>query len=150
MINFQKLIAVFLLPILLVVQSPIAKAEENNDSEGFVDLKEGETAPSDGLFFDNEAMAKLLAKQQSKLSLLENTKNTEIKKIELDLEILSKKKEIELNINKEMYNSMLKIREDKIELLEKQNKWSSLYMVGGFLVGVTISITIFYAAVQIK
>jgi predicted RNase H-like nuclease (RuvC/YqgF family) len=150
MINFQKLIAIFLLPVLLVVQSPIAKAEENNDSEGFVDLKEGEAAPSDGLFFDNEAMAKLLAKQQSKLSLLENTKNTEIKKIELELEILSKKKEIELNINKEMHNSMLKIREDKIELLEKQNKWSSLYMVGGFLVGVTISITIFYAAVQIK
>ena len=148
----KKLLASILLLAMLVVTIPIAKAEEQADENdvGFLELKKDEPAPTYGLFFDPPAMAKLIAKQETKLALLKLEKETELNKIKLNLETDLKKKELENQINKELNNSIIKAKEERIELLEKQVRWSGAYMTGGFLVGVAVSITILYAAVQVS
>jgi len=148
MIN-KKFLCSFLTLLVLVVRSPIAYAEDLSEEVGYVDLKAGEPAPTDGLLFDPPALSKLIANQQTKLNLLVLEKETEISKIKLDLETAVKKKEAEIKVNKELSEDLIKIKQERIEQLSKELKWNNLYFVGGFTVGVVISIVIFYAAVQV-
>ena len=149
---FKNLLARILLTVMLTVVPSIAIAEESAQEAdtGFIELNQGDPAPTYGLFFDPPTMAKLIAKQESKLSLLKLEKETEFNKIKLSLETEIKKKELENQINKELNNSIIKAKEERIDLLEKQVKWSGAYLTGGFLVGVAVSITILYAAVQVS
>lgn len=151
MINLKNVLIALVLPIILATQPAIALAETPElDSEGFIELEQGQVSPVGGLLFDDKAMAKLLANQESKIAKITLEKDTEISKIKLVLETDIKKKEKEIEIKEELQKSLLNAKQERIDLLEKQNKWSNLYFIGGFVVGVTISITIFYAAVQIK
>ena len=109
----KKFIALATLLSLLTVWIPIARAEDidhDGEEDGFVELKAGEVAQEEGFFFNHSALSQLIAKQESKLALLTNSKDTEYKKLQLDLETLSKKKDLELTINKDMYESLLKIK----------------------------------------
>ena len=90
-----------------------------------------------------------MAKQETKLSLLVLEKETAVKKLNLDIENISKKKDAEIQINKETYEQLLKNKQERIDALILENKWNSLYFVGGALIGVVTSIVIFYAAVQV-
>lgn len=148
MIN-KKFLCSFFTLLVLVVRSPIAFAENVSEETGYIDLKAGETAPVDGLLFDPPALSKLIANQQTKLNLITLEKDTEIGKIKLDLDTVIKKKEAEIKINKELSEDLIKIKQERIEQLTKEMKWNNLYFVGGFTVGVVISIVIFYAAVQV-
>jgi len=137
----QKFVAWVLLSALLTGWTSIARAEDidhDGEEDHFIELKAGETATEDGFF-----------KQETKLSLLENNKNTEIKKLELNIETITKKKDVELAINKEMYESLLKIRQDRIDELSSARKWDDLKLVAGFAAGFVVSIAIFYAAVKV-
>lgn len=145
----KKLVAWLILSALLMGWMPIAHAEEKFDEEGFVELKAGETVTEDGLFFDYPALSKVMAKQETKLSLLALEKETAVKKLNLDIESISKKKDAEIQINKETYEQLLKNKQERIDALILENKWNSLYFVGGALIGVVTSIVIFYAAVQV-
>ena len=148
----KKFTALFILSSLLTGWLPIARAEDidhDGTEDGFVELKKDEPAPEEGYFFNHSSLADLISKQDSKFLLLENSKNTEIKKLQLDLETVTKKKDLELNINKEMYEGLLKIRQDRIDQLSSDQKWSDWKLVGGFVLGFAASIAIFYAAVQV-
>ena len=145
----KKLVAWLILSALLMGWMPIARAEEKFGEEGFVEVKAGETVPEDGLFFDYPALSKVMAKQETKLSLLVLEKETAVKKLNLDIENISKKKDAEIQINKETYEQLLKNKQERIDALILENKWNSLYFVGGALIGVVTSIVIFYAAVQV-
>jgi hypothetical protein len=141
----KKLVALLTLLAMLAGQISIAHAED----VGYVDLKAGDVAPVDGLLFDPPAMAKLLANQESKLSVLRIEKDAEISKLNLEIETLNKKKEIETKINKELYESLLKIKQDRIDQLSAEQRWDNLKLAGGFLFGFIASVTIYYAAVQV-
>ena len=148
----QKFVAWVLLSALLTGWTSIARAEDidhDGEEDHFIELKAGETATEDGFFFTAGALSQVIAKQESKLSLLENNKNTEIKKLELNIETITKKKDVELAINKEMYESLLKIRQDRIDELSSARKWDDLKLVAGFAAGFVVSIAIFYAAVKV-
>lgn len=149
----KKFTALFILSSLLTGWIPIARAEDmdhDGSEDGFIELKKDEPAPEEGFFFNHNALADLITKQESKLSLLENSKNTEIKKLQLDLETVTKKKDIELNINKEMYEGLLKIRQDRIDQLVSEQRLGDWKLVGGFILGFAASVAIFYAAVQVS
>ena len=148
----KKFLALVTLLSLLTVWIPIARAEDidhDGEEDGFVELKTGESATEDGFFFNHAALSQLIAKQETKLSLLENSKNTELKKLQLDLETLTKKKDLELTINKDMYESLLKIRQDRIDQLVSDQRLGDWKLIGGFLAGFAASVAIFYAAVQV-
>lgn len=148
----KKFTALFILSCLLTGWIPIARAEDmdhDGSEDGFVELKKDEPAPEEGFFFNHSTLAELITKQESKLSLLENSKNTEIKKLQLELETITKKKDIEAQINKEMYDSLLKIKQDRIDQLVTAQKISDWKLVGGFVLGFAASIAMFYAAVQV-
>jgi hypothetical protein len=146
----KKLVAWSLLLSLLVGWCPIAYAQENkNELEGFIDLKQGDLVPEDGLFFNYTVISKVIAKQDAKLAKLTLDKDTEIKKINLELETVTKKKDIEIQINKEMYENLLKIKQDRIDLLNEERKWNDFILAGGFVAGFVASVVIFYAAVQV-
>lgn len=145
----KKFLALLTLSALLVGWTPIAYAGELED-EHFSEIKAGELAAEDGYFFTEAAVARMIAKQETKLKEITIIKDTEIKKLELNLETVNKKKEIELSISKELYESLLKIRQERIDQLVKEQRANDWKLAGGFMAGVVISITIFYAAVQVS
>lgn len=142
----KKFVACCTLLAMLVVRMPIAKCEDN---VGYVDLKAGDAAPTDGLLFDPPAMAKLISNHENKLANLKIDNETAIKKLQIEWETRLKKKEIEIEIAKELSESLLKIKQDRIDQLSAEQRWDNLKLAGGFLFGFIASITIFYAAVQV-
>jgi hypothetical protein len=130
-----------------------AFAEEvdvDDDGEGdYVELKEQEPAPFDGFLLHKDAMVKLITEREQEIGRIKLHFDTELKKKDLELETLTKKKEVELNISKEMYESLLKIKQDRVDQLSSEQKWSDLKLIGGFVLGFAASIAMFYAAVQV-
>lgn len=145
----KKFLALLTLSALLMGWTPIAYAREL-ENEHFSEIKAGEAASEDGYFFTESAVARIIAKQETKIKELTIIKDTEIKKLELNLETINKKKEIELNINKELYESLIKIKQERIDQLSKEQRANDWKLAGGFMAGVVISIAIFYAAVQVS
>ena len=147
----KKLLAIFVLSTYLTALP--ASAEEvdvDDDGEGdYVELKEQETAPFDGFLLHKDAMVKLITEREKEIGKTKLYYETEVKKKDLELETLTKKKEIELNISKEMYESILKIKQDRVDQLSSEQKWSDVKLIGGFILGFAASVAIFYAAVQV-
>jgi len=94
-------------------------------------------------------MIKLVTEREQEIGKIKIYFDTEIKKKDLEIETLTKKKEIEFNINKEMYESLLKIRQDRVDQLVSEQKWNDVKLIGSFVLGFAASIGIFYAAVQV-
>lgn len=150
--SIKQFIASFTLLALLAGWTPIARAEDidhDGEEDGFVELKVGETVTEDGYFFDHSTLAGLIAKQETKLSLLANEKDKEYNKLKLELETAIRKKDLELTIGKDMYEGLLKIKQDRIDQLVNEQKWSNWKLIGGFVLGFAASVAMFYAAVQV-
>ena len=130
-----------------------AFAEEidvDDDGEGdYIELKEQESAPFDGFLLHKDAMVKLITEREQELGKLKLHFDTELKKKDLDIETLTKKKEIELNINKDMYESILKIRQERIASLQDEANWGTVKLIGGIIVGFAVSVAMFYVAVEV-
>lgn len=151
MFKVKKLLAYIVLSCYLTALPAFGEETDiDDDGEGdYVELKETEAAPFDGFLLHKNAMVKLITNREEELGKIKLFYQTEIKKKDLELETLTKKKEIELTINKEMYESILKVRQDRIDQLSSEQKWSDLKLIGGFALGFVASVAIFYAAVQV-
>jgi len=147
----KKLLALFVLSTYLTALPAFAEeVDVDDDGEGdYVELKEQETAPFDGFLLHKDAMVKLITEREKEIGKLKLSYETEVKKKDLEVETVTKKKEIELNINKEMYESLLILRQDRIDQLSSEQKWSDVKLIGGFILGFAASVAIFYAAVQV-
>ena len=150
--KYKKLLSCIVLSTILTALPSIGRAEEtdvDDDGEGdYVELKVEEKAPFDGFLLHKDAMIKLVTQREAELGRLRLSFETKEKKLELDLETLTKKKDIELSINKDMYESLLKIRQDRIDQLVTQQKWSDLKLVGGILIGLTIGFAVTVGIVE--
>lgn len=151
MVYLKKLLALFVLSMYLTALPAFAEETDvDDDGEGdYIELKEKEIAPFDGLLLHKDAMVKLITEREKELGRIKLHFDTELKKKDLEIETVTKKKEIELSVNKEMYESLLKIRQDRIDQLSSEQKWSDLKLIGGFVLGFAASVAIFYAAVQV-
>ena len=151
MVRFKKLLALLVLSSYLTALPAFAEeVDVDDDGEGdYVELKEQEPAPFDGFLLHKDAMVKLITEREQEIGRIKLHFDTELKKKDLELETLTKKKEVELNISKEMYESLLKIKQDRIDQLSSEQKWSDLKLIGGFVLGFAVSIAMFYAAVQV-
>ena len=151
MVSLKKILALVVLSSYLTALPAFAEETDvDDDGEGdYIELKEQETAPFDGFLLHKNAMVKLITDREQELGRIKLHFDTELKKKDLELETLTKKKEIEININKEMYEGLLKIRQDRVDQLVSEQKWNDAKLIGSFVLGFAASIGIFYAAVQV-
>jgi hypothetical protein len=94
-------------------------------------------------------MANLIATRDLQIAREKLKLETDINLLKIDTEAQIKKKQIELDINKVMYEDLLKIKQTRISALETDANLGNVKLIGGFALGVVISIAIFYAAAQV-
>lgn len=153
--NLKFPVALITLLAFLAARTPIAYAEEpttipSEDEIGdYESMEKGEKAPYDGLLFTNEGIIKIITNKHLELDKLKLDKDTEIKKLQLDLDILKKQHDIEVKITKDLNDNLLKLKQDRIDGLESSKKWDDVKILGALTLGIVLSVTVFYAAVQI-
>jgi hypothetical protein len=154
--KFKFPVVLITLLAFLAVRIPIAYAVENDtppsDDElgDYESMEKGEKAPYDGLLFTNEAIIKIITNKHLELDKLKLDKDIEIKKIQLDLDILKKQHDLETKITKDLNDNLLKLKQDRIDSLEGSKKWDDIKILGALTLGIVLSVTVFYAAVQIS
>ena len=162
MINYKSLVSIFTLLAFLAVRIPIAYAlppaadvgtetttEDEYEEGDYVAVKQGEEAPYDGFLFDAEGLAKVIASKNFQLDKLRIEKESEITKLNLDIKYLKEQHKLELKINEELKDNIVAIKNKRIEQLEDSKKWDDVKLFGSMLLGMALSVTIFYAAVKI-
>jgi len=148
-------VAVITLLAFLAVRTPIAYAQEpssppSEDEIGdYESMEKGEKAPYDGLLFTNEGIIKIITNKHLEIDKLKLEKDTELKKLQLDLDILKKQHDLETKITKDLNDNLLKLKQDRIDSLENSKKWDDVKIFGALSLGILLSVSIFYAAVQI-
>lgn len=153
--KYKSFTAVITLLAFLAVRTPIAYAVENDtppsDDEigDYESMEKGEKAPYDGLLFTNEGIIKIITNKHLELDKLKLDKDTEIKKLQLDLDILKKQHDLETKITKDLNDNLLKLKQDRIDILENSKKWDDVKLFGALGLGIILSVSIFYAAVQV-
>ena len=145
---------VSLVSCFLIIAAPLqAKTQE----EGLVtNLSKGQTAPYDGVLFDFEATARILADQEyglleCKLQLeffqkkQENLYNLEMSKLQISLDSLEEKHKTILNIkDKEIYEL-----QEIVKGKSNSDFTRELWFGSGIVLGVLASLTIFYISVKV-
>jgi hypothetical protein len=156
--KYKSLVSIITLLAFLAVRIPIAYAapaqdggtvEEEYEDGDYIVIKTGEEVPYDGFLFDAEGLAKVIANKNFQLDKLRIEKDAEIAKLNIELNTANKQHELELKISKELSDNIIKIKDDRIIQLENSKKWDDVKLFGSMLLGMALSVTIFYAAVKI-
>ena len=117
------------------------------------EIKQGQKAPFNGILYDYEANAVLLAsKEKGQLECSLQLKHSAAKG-EAKCDMLASTVKASLTATEKKYDAILKIKNGQIDHLEKitleqPNAYNNWWFAGGFLGGVALSMGIFYAAVQ--
>ena len=117
------------------------------------EIKQGQKAPYNGILYDYEANAVLLAsKEKGQLECSLQLKHNEAKE-KAKCDMLTSTVKASLTATEKKYDAILKIKNGQIDHLEKitleqPNAYNNWWFAGGFLSGVALSMGIFYAAVQ--
>lgn len=156
--NIKPFVSVITLLAFLAVRIPIAYAtppssdagvEDEYEEGDYVIVKQGEEAPFDGFLFDSEGLSKVIANKNFQLDKLKIEKDSEIAKLTLDIKYLKEQQALELKISKELSDNIVSIKDKRIQQLEDSKKWDDVKLFGSMLLGMALSVTIFYAAVKI-
>ena len=132
MIN--KIFAIFF--IFAFILPKASKAEEQEFD--YEHLAAGSCITSDGFFFTENGMVSLVinTKEKIKLATLDGQKQIDLLKV--DLKSCSESKEIELKIQRQMFEKQLLIKQSVIESYKSDAYWSNIKIIGGTIVGVGI------------
>lgn len=156
--NIKPFVSVITLLAFLAVRIPIAYAappssdaiaEDEYEEGDYIVIKQGEEAPYDGFLFDSEGLSKVIANKNFQLDKLRIEKDSEIAKLTLDIKYLREQQALELKISKELSDNIVAIKDKRIQQLEDSKKWDDVKLFGSMLLGMALSVTIFYAAVKI-
>lgn len=135
----KKYISVLMLSAMLMTQNSIAYADEELLSEGdYLEVKKDDSVPFDGYLFTNSGLSKVIVNKELDRKKIILDKDTEIQKTKLELNTEIKKKQIEIDINKELSEKLLKLRQEEIDRLNKELKYKNWIVSGSFLGGVLI------------
>jgi len=142
-----RLISVFL--TFLIVFIPVNSYSNPKVAE----IKQGQKAPYNGILYNYEANAVLLAsKEKGQLECSLQLKHSAAKE-KAKCDMLTSTVKASLDATEKKYGAILKIKNNQINHLEKitlnqPNSHSHWWFAGGFIGGVALSLGIFYAAVQ--
>ena len=148
----SKLLSVFL-ATLMVCLPTLASASEVAGEGRVTSLEISEKAPYSGILLDAEATAKILADKKFLSLQYELKLDLEIKKLtsnhQLTLGLLQAKYD---GLNSQ-HTQILKIKNDEIGRLQdivkdRPNSNSEWWLAGGVVIGILVSIGVFYAAAE--
>jgi hypothetical protein len=145
----------FMLLVFIATQPSLALAQNNEQpseisTQGdYFSLRKGDKAPYDGYLFDTSALIKIMVSKTLEIQQIKINKDSEIRQLNIEIDSLKKQHELEKKLLKEVNDSILKLKEDRIKILEDGFKWQDLKLFGAMLLGIGLSVAIFYASVQI-
>ena len=153
MFKLKSLFAGFMSLVFLATWPSLAygqtiSAEEEFDGDYSI-VKEGDKVPYDGFLFDKDGIINVIVNKNLEIQKLTINKDSEIAKLKIEIDSINKQHKLELQINKDLTDSLVKLRDDRIKLLEDSKRWDDVKLFGAVLIGIVLSVTIFYAAVQI-
>ncbi len=149
----NKLIAIFLSFMLVFPATVFADdtPTENESSLGlgtFTLLAKDQKAPFAGFLFDQAAIAKFLAETEFKLLELNLKHDFELRKSEALWQLKLDNSLASLTALQEKHTSLTAIKDNEIERLTKiaveQNDYSTLWFVGGIVLGIALSVGVVY------
>ena len=146
----MKKICATLLIFSLVWLPAISLAETPKVAE----IKQGQKAPFNGILYNYQANAVLLAaKEKSQLECSLQLKHS-LAKEKAKCDMLTSTVKASQEATEKKYDAILKIKNDEIGhlqkiTLEQPNQYNNWWFAGGFVVGVGLSLGIFYAAVEV-
>ena len=117
------------------------------------EIKQGQKAPYNGILYNYEANAVLLAaKEKGQLECSLQLKHSAAKE-KAKCDMLTSTVKASLDATEKKYSAILKIKNNQISHLEKitlnqPNSLNHWWFAGGFIGGVALSLGIFYVAVQ--
>ena len=135
--------------IFLIILIPVNSYSNPKVAE----IKQGQKAPYNGILYNYEANAVLLAsKEKGQLECSLQLKHSTAKE-KAKCDLLTSTVKASLTATEKKYDIILKIKNDQIGHLEKialdrPNAYSHWWFAGGVVSGVALSLGIFYAAVQ--
>ena len=133
----NKLFTIFVL-FTFIMSYPLKINAQEADYEQVV---AGDCIKEDGFFFTQAGISKLAANVDQKIKLAVLEKVQECQKCSIDLETCKKSKEIELKIQKEMFDNQLLVKQQTIDLYKNEIFWNNIkYSAGGLFLGLTIGI----------
>ena len=124
--------SVVLVTFLSMISAPVY-AETAPDYEH---MPAGECLKKPGFFFSEDGMANLYLSVEEKIKLAVLDKQKELNLCKVDLEKCTKSKEIELQIQKEMFEKQLLVKQDAIDAYKNQAFWGNILATGGVIIGI--------------
>jgi len=117
------------------------------------EIKQGQKAPYNGILYDYEANAVLLASKEKGQLECSLQLNHGVAKEKAKCDMLTSTVKASLEATEKKYDAILKIKNGQIDHLEKitleqPDAYSHWWFASGFVGGVALSMGIFYAAVQ--
>lgn len=149
--NTKRIFTLILLLIFSATRSSIAYAQEEvkSDIGDYTVVKEGEVVPFSGYLFDASGLIKIMVNKALELDKLTINKDNQINKLLIEIEMLKKQHDLETKIIKESNTNIMELKDNRIKLLEDSKKWDDLKLFGSLMLGIVLSVTIFFVAVQI-
>lgn len=122
--------------IFIFIFTGVAKAEDKEIDYEYINS--GNCVNQDGFFFSQDGMSKLYVNIEEKVKISCLEKQKQINLCNLDLNQCSKSKQIELGIQKEMFEKQLLVKQQVIDSYKNQSYWSTVKTVGGFVLGLGV------------
>ena len=144
----KRLISLFLAFVIVIIPANVYA-----DNPKVAEIKQGQRAPYNGILYNYEANAVLLAtKEKGQLECSLQLQHT-LAKEKARCDMLTSTVKASLEATEKKYDAILKIKNDEIGhlqkiTLEQPNQYNNWWFAGGFIAGVGLSLGIFYAAVE--
>jgi hypothetical protein len=130
----NKILSVLILLIFTFVSTNKAYAEDKPSDYEY--LPAGECVKTDGFFFSEPGMANLYLAIDEKIKLAILDKQRELSIIKLDLQKCNESKQIELKIQREMFEEQLLAKQRVIDSYKSEAFWNNIKTVGYVAAGV--------------
>jgi len=144
----MRLISIILAFLIIIISTNVY-----SETPKVTEVKQGQQAPFNGILYNYQANAVLLAsKEKGQLECSLQLKHS-LAKETARCDMFTSVVKASLGATEKKYDAIIKIKNNEIDHLQKltletPNDYNHWFFTGGIIVGVTVSMGIFYAAVQ--
>jgi hypothetical protein len=151
----HKTIAVLICTFLVATPS-LSKANEGAPLEGRVSaISKNDRAPYSGILLDSIAASKMMVDKKYLKMEIELDVRKEFQKELAEMRLASDLLRIELESQKKLFLETNKLKDEQIVNLnnslaeEMSSDYSEWWILGGIAIGIVLSISVFYASVEV-
>ena len=153
---FSKILAVIIMVLIVLTPVQVAGQEVASLQGKVTAISKGQEAPYAGTLLDEIASAKMIADKKYAALELELKLRKEFAKEFADKKMSYDILKSDFDSLQKTHTALMEIKEKQItnlnELLEEEMgpDYSSLWFAGGIVIGIVVSVAIFFAATEIK